>query len=83
MKSNSPKAGSGFTAVSAWLFSCIMFVFGALVSYTIKLFEMKKGVQVRKICHKIWKICCFKTFDITSPIYLFTFSNLFLDISNQ
>ena len=52
MKSDSPQAESGFTAVSAWLFSCIMFVFGALVGYTIMLFQMNDDSKVFEIWSK-------------------------------
>ena len=44
MKSNSPQFG--FTAVAAWIFSCILFVFVALVCYTVMLFQMKHDMKV-------------------------------------
>ena len=47
MSSNSPHSESGFTAVSSWLFSCIMFVFGALAGYTMILYKLRMKRKVR------------------------------------
>ena len=46
MTSNSPHSESGFTAVSAWLFTCIMFVFSALAEYAVILYKLKMKTRV-------------------------------------
>jgi len=38
---NTPKA-EGLTAIEAWMLSCILFVFGALVEYAVILFNQQK-----------------------------------------
>ncbi|XP_023344754.1 glycine receptor subunit alpha-1 [Eurytemora carolleeae] len=40
--SNTPKA-EGLTAIEAWMLSCILFVFGALVEYAVILFQSQRG----------------------------------------
>ena len=45
MTSNSPNS-SGFDAGCAWIFSCLIFVFGALVGYAGILFKMKQASRV-------------------------------------
>ena len=47
MSSNSPHSESGFTAVSSWLFACIMFVFSALAEYTMILYKLKNKTKVQ------------------------------------
>ena len=43
--SNSPNS-AGFNAVSAWVFSCLVFVFGALVAYAGILLRKKIAKRV-------------------------------------
>ena len=52
MSLNSPKV-DGFTAVSAWIFSCIMFVFGALMGYAGLLFQMN---VIQKVLSYIYQV---------------------------
>ena len=49
--SNSPNS-VGFTAISAWIFSCLVFVFGTLVAYAGILMKKKiaKKVNRTKFC---------------------------------
>ena len=46
LTSNSP-ISEGFNAASAWIFSCIVFVFGALVGYTGIL--LKKKIILKRV----------------------------------
>ena len=50
VSSNSPNV-EGFTAISTWILSCILFVFAALVGYAGILFKIRYGrkVSVRDI----------------------------------
>jgi len=40
IQTNSPKA-EGFTAIKTWIIACIVFVFGALLEYSVILFMLK------------------------------------------
>ena len=53
----SPKV-EGFSAVSAWVLSCILFVFGALIGYAGILLRMNMGSRV------IEKLTTIKTFKL-------------------
>ena len=46
LSSNSPSS-SGFNAVSAWMFSCLFFVFGALAAYAGILLKQRMIKQVK------------------------------------
>merc|ERR1712038_558237 len=41
---NTPKA-EGLTAIEAWMFACILFVFGALIEYAAILFKKQRYVS--------------------------------------
>ena len=46
----------GLSAISAWMFTCILFVFGALIEYAGILYKMKKsqkGTVVDRIPRKV------------------------------
>merc|ERR1711874_522483 len=58
---NTPKA-EGLTAIEAWMLSCILFVFGALIEYAAVLFKKQseaikpqRNNQVKIICRESFK----------------------------
>jgi len=53
---NTPKA-EGLTAIEAWMLSCILFVFGALVEYAIILLR-KQTESIKPSHHQHVKIIC-------------------------
>ena len=56
IQTNSPKA-EGLTAIEAWVITCFIFVFGALLEYTVILLKLKlKKVKLifHVFCHGIF-----------------------------
>ena len=52
LTSNSPNS-NGFNAASAWIFSCLIFVFGTLVGYAGLLFKIKKTSRVSEFRYNL------------------------------
>jgi len=87
IQTNSPKA-EGLTAIECWVIACIIFVFGALLEYTVILLKLKirklkghqsmNGTSVKiKNCSKIVRPRADK-FTQTDLIFLCLFPILFL-----
>merc|ERR1719382_654411 len=57
IQTNSPKA-EGLTAIECWVIACIIFVFGALLEYTVILLKLKlkKVLHVFCFCIRIPKM---------------------------
>ena len=54
--SNSPNV-EGLTSISAWVITCILFVFGALAGYALILFKKNRLARVRVEKCK-FRLCC-------------------------
>ena len=60
----------GLSAISAWMFTCILFVFGALTEYAGILYKMKK-CQKEEVVDRVSKKVHLKLLSFKINLYLF------------
>ena len=84
LSSNSPSS-SGFNAVSAWMFSCLVFVFGALVAYAGILLKQRMIKQVKYLYSLVIfsLILCFHYYSLYSILFIGLFLHFVVHVELQ